>query len=137
MVYLTSKQNWKKLSWPQIYQDNSPQNKKTPCGNTQQLFWLIDLKTLLENKFQSPLFTRPPPQQRKQPLCGHAQPVCGLIDLKMLVENNFQPPMFLLRVPLDQHKQPLCGHAEPLEKYFLGHMFIKGPPPLPTNIDNQ
>ena len=71
------------------------------------------------------------------PPCGHAQPVCGLIDLKMLVENNFQPPVFLLRVPLDQHKQPLCGHAEPLENYFLGRMFIKGPPPLPTNIDNQ
>ena len=54
------------------HHDHGPpsQHKQPLCGHTQQLCGIFDLKTPLENNFQSPMFTKTRPPQHKQPLCG-------------------------------------------------------------------
>ena len=49
-----------------------PQHKQQLCGHTQPLCGLIDLKTLLENNFQGPMFISDfPSTTKKQALSGH------------------------------------------------------------------
>ena len=60
--YLTSKHYWKTtFRAPCLSGVLPPQHKQPHCGHTKQLCGLFDLKTLLKNNFQSPMFTRGSP----------------------------------------------------------------------------
>ena len=73
---------------------------------------LFDLKTLLENNFRSPMFTRARPLKHKQPLCKLTQTV-WVIGPQNTTGNQFSKP-HVHQGPPPQHKQSFCGGTQPL-----------------------
>ena len=117
-------------------------------------------KNLLENNYQSPMFSSPPPSTYtttdihihcvsiqiysalinsnhcRCPLCVHTQSLCTLL------ENNFQGPMFIRGSPYKTtHITTVWAHTTtvyPTGKQLSGPRVYQGrPPPPPHNTNNH
>ena len=97
--------------------------KQPPCGHTDPLCGCIHLKKQLENNYQSPMFSSPPPSTyTTTDIHIH----CVSIQIySALINSNH------CRCPLCVHTQSLCTL---LENNFQGPMFIKGSPYKTTHI---